>query len=169
MERGAQVSTLHDTDLLARLEQAGVALVLVHAVNPHGFSHLHRTNEDNIDLNRNHIDFGAPLPVNAQYAEVEPLVLPATWPPTAADEAAMAALMAADLEYYTPSKGEREGSPEGFFDGQRANFPEATVTVDHLMAEGDMVAAYTSWTGTFQGDKAVFFGEELDIPEFLRN
>jgi predicted ester cyclase len=81
------------------------------------------------------------------------------------DEAAMAALMAADLEYYTPSKGEREGSPEGFFHGQRANFPEATVTVDQLMAEGEMVAAYTSWTGTFQGDKAVFFGEELDILE----
>jgi predicted ester cyclase len=81
------------------------------------------------------------------------------------DEAAMAALMAAEVEYYTPSKGEREGSPEGFFQGQRANFPEATVTVDQLMAEGDMVAAYTSWTGTFQGDKAVFFGNELDIPE----
>jgi predicted ester cyclase len=80
------------------------------------------------------------------------------------DEAAMAALMAADLEYYTPSKGEREGSPEGFFQGQRANFPEATVTVDQLMAEGDMVAAYTSWTGAFQGDKAVLFGNELDIP-----
>jgi len=83
------------------------------------------------------------------------------------DEAAMAALMAADLEYYTPSKGEREGSPEGFFHGQRANFPEATVTVDQLLADGDMVAAYTSWTGTFQGDKAVFFGKELDIPAGL--
>jgi predicted ester cyclase len=81
------------------------------------------------------------------------------------DEAAMAALMAAEVEYYTPSKGEREGSPEGFFQGQRENFAEATVTVDQLMAEGDMVAAYTTWTGTFQGDKAVFFGEELDIPE----
>jgi predicted ester cyclase len=80
------------------------------------------------------------------------------------DEAAMAALMAADLEYYTPSKGEREGSPEGVFQGQRANFPDVTVTVDQLMAEGDMVAAYTSWTGTFQGDKAVLFGKELDIP-----
>ena len=83
------------------------------------------------------------------------------------DEAAMAALMAENLEYYTPSQGERTGSPEGFFQGQRANFPEATVTVDQLMAEGDMVAAYTTWTGTFQGDKAVFFGEELDIPAGL--
>jgi predicted ester cyclase len=40
-----------------------------------------------------------------------------------------------------------------------------TVTVDQLMAEGDMVAAYTSWSGTFQGDTAMFFGKELDIPE----
>jgi hypothetical protein len=88
---GAQIATLDDADLLTRLEQAGVTLLLVHAVNPHGFSHLHRTNEDNIDLNRNHIDFSAPLPVNAEYAEVEPLVLPATWPPTPADEAAVAA------------------------------------------------------------------------------
>ena len=84
---------------------------------------------------------------------------------SANDEAALAALMAADVEYYTPSMGERTGSPEGFFQGQRANFPEASVTVDQLLAEGDMVAAYTSWSGTFQGDKAVFFGEELDIPE----
>jgi hypothetical protein len=88
---GAQVATLNDTDLLTRLEQAGVALLLVHAVNPHGFSHLHRTNEDNIDLNRNHIDFNAPLPVNAEYPGVEPLVLTATWPPTPADETAVAA------------------------------------------------------------------------------
>jgi hypothetical protein len=88
---GCQVATLHDADLLGRLEAAGVALLLVHAVNPHGFSHLHRTNEDNIDLNRNHIDFGAPLPVNAGYAEVEPFVLPATWPPGPADQAALAA------------------------------------------------------------------------------
>ena len=88
---GCQVAMLNDADLLGRLERAGVALLLVHAVNPHGFSHLHRTNEDNIDLNRNHIDFGAPLPVNAAYADVEPFVLPAQWPPTEADRAAMAA------------------------------------------------------------------------------
>jgi predicted ester cyclase len=84
---------------------------------------------------------------------------------SANDEAAMAALMAADVGHNTPSKGTRTGSPEGFFTGQRANFPEATVTIDLLMAEGDMVAAYTSWTGTFQGDTAVFHGNELDIPE----
>jgi predicted ester cyclase len=81
------------------------------------------------------------------------------------DEAALTALMAADVEYYTPGKGERTGSPAGFFTGQRENFPDATVTVGHLVAEGDMVAAYTSWTGTTQGTKAVFFGNQVDIAE----
>lgn len=84
---------------------------------------------------------------------------------SANDEAAMAAVMAAEVGHNTPSGDTRTGSAEGFFTGQRANFPEATVTIDLLMAEGDMVAAYTSWTGTFQGDTAVFFGNELDIPE----
>lgn len=88
---GCQLATLHDNELLARLGDGGVALLLVHAVNPHGFSHLHRTNEDNIDLNRNHVDFSAQLPVNAAYSEVEPFVLPPTWPPTEKDNAAVAA------------------------------------------------------------------------------
>jgi hypothetical protein len=93
---GGQIATLNDANLLERLEKANVALLLIHAVNPHGFSHLHRTNEDNIDLNRNFVDFNAPLPVNAGYADVEPFVLPPTWPPTAADDAAMAAYIEAN-------------------------------------------------------------------------
>jgi len=31
----------------------GVALVLIHAMNPYGFAYVRRVNEDNIDLNRN--------------------------------------------------------------------------------------------------------------------
>ncbi|MDF2758355.1 MAG: ester cyclase [Thermomicrobiales bacterium] len=84
---------------------------------------------------------------------------------SANDEAAVATLMAADVGHNTPAGDTRTGSPEEFFTGQRVNFPEATVTVDLLMAEGDMVAAYTTWSGTFQGDTAVFFGNALDIPE----
>ena len=58
-----------------------VAVVHVHAVNPHGFSHARRVNEDNVDLNRNFIDFGQPLPVNADYAEIHALLLPCTHRP----------------------------------------------------------------------------------------
>ena len=34
---------------------------LVHAVNPFGFSHYRRVNEDNVDVNRNFIDFSRPV------------------------------------------------------------------------------------------------------------
>ncbi len=47
---------------------------MLHAVNPYGFSHLRRVNEDNVDLNRNFRDFAQPLPVNAAYAEVHALL-----------------------------------------------------------------------------------------------
>lgn len=45
----------------------GVALVLVHAVNPHGFAWQRRVNEDNADLNRNFLDHDGPHPVNPDY------------------------------------------------------------------------------------------------------
>lgn len=127
---GCQVGTLRDDELLARFEAAKVALLLVHAVNPHGFSHLRRTNEDNIDLNRNHIDFGQPLPVNEGYAEVDPLAIPATWPPSAADEAALAAYIEKNgLRAYRTavSKGQYT-VPDGlFYGGQAPSWSNRTI------------------------------------------
>ncbi len=70
------------------------AALYVHALNPHGFSHSRRVTQENVDLNRNCIDFEAPLPVNAGYAEVHDLLLPATWPPAPADDKALAAYAA---------------------------------------------------------------------------
>ncbi len=58
-----------------------MAVVHVPAVNSHGFSHARRVKEDNVDLNRNFIDFAQPLPVNADNAQVRDLLLPKLWPP----------------------------------------------------------------------------------------
>ena len=46
------------------------ALLLLHAVNPHGFAWQRRVTEENVDLNRNWIDFAQPPPVNPGYAEL---------------------------------------------------------------------------------------------------
>ncbi|VVE20405.1 M14 family metallopeptidase [Pandoraea terrigena] len=78
----AQIALLGDAGLKARLEAAGVAILIVHAINPYGFSWLSRTNEDNVDLNRNSIDFTQTLPINADYADLHDLLVPATWPPS---------------------------------------------------------------------------------------
>lgn len=84
---GCQRALLGDEDLLKRIESAGVAVLLVHAVNPYGFSHLRRVNEDNVDMNRNFRDFVDAKELNPAYAGVHDLLLPAEWPPTDANRA----------------------------------------------------------------------------------
>ncbi|MDJ0894579.1 MAG: M14 family metallopeptidase [Alphaproteobacteria bacterium] len=74
---GAQVGLLRD-GLPADLP-ADVAVVLVHAINPHGFAHLRRVTEDNVDLNRNFVDFSASLPEAPAYAELHAMLLPTDW------------------------------------------------------------------------------------------
>ena len=85
------------------------------------------------------------------------------------DDAAAADLAAEGIEYYAPAKGEREGDAEGFLRGQQASFPDAAMTVDLLVAEGDTVAAYVSWSGTLQGETAIVSGREVSIPEGQRD
>jgi hypothetical protein len=88
---GVQVFALHDAEWREKARAQGVAVLYLHALNPHGFSHGRRVTHENCDLNRNFFDFSAPLPVNEDYAELHALLLPAQWPPGAADEAALAA------------------------------------------------------------------------------
>ena len=88
---GCQLALLDDAPMLERARRAGVALLLVHAVNPYGFSWISRTDEGNVDLNRNAQPFdGGPLPANPGYAELHGLLLPPEWPPTEQNRQAIA-------------------------------------------------------------------------------
>ncbi len=104
---GCQVALLHDDGFVALARGAGVAVVFLHAVNPYGFSHLRRTNEDNVDLNRNFRDFRAPPPANAAYADVHGFIVPATWPPPPENEAKIAAYIATHGERASAGGGQR--------------------------------------------------------------
>jgi len=53
-----------------------LAITLIHALNPHGFAWLRRVNEDNVDLNRNFVDFNKPLPENPGYGELRHALVP---------------------------------------------------------------------------------------------
>lgn len=100
------------------------ALVLIHAINPHGFAHERRVNEDNVDLNRNFRDHNTPPPHNAAYAEIHDFLMPADWDGpkrAAADEA---------IKRYIAERGERTFQaavstgqwefPDGLFYGGKA-------------------------------------------------
>ena len=54
----------------------GVAVVLLHALNPWGFAWLRRVNEDNVDINRNFLDHSAPHPENADYDGLDAVLNP---------------------------------------------------------------------------------------------
>lgn len=57
----------------------GANVVVLHALNPWGFSHGSRTDEANVDLNRNFRDFASPLPENPFYGELHADLCPDAW------------------------------------------------------------------------------------------
>lgn len=57
----------------------GVAVLHIHALNPYGFAWLRRTNEDNVDINRNWVDFDRPLASNSLYDELAADLCPSDW------------------------------------------------------------------------------------------
>jgi hypothetical protein len=74
---GAQVDWLR-REQLAKVPE-GTAVMMIHAINPYGFAWNRRVTEDNVDLNRNWIDFTKPLPVNTDYAALSDLICPSDW------------------------------------------------------------------------------------------
>ncbi len=69
-------------------------LLLIHGVNPHGWAWLRRVTEENVDLNRNWVDFSQPLPQNPGYT-----ALHAHYCPTRLDAQTLARSEAAIADY----------------------------------------------------------------------
>ncbi len=61
---------------IASALKPNVRIIMIHAINPYGFAYLRRSNEDNIDLNRNFIDHSKPYPKNDGYAELADVISP---------------------------------------------------------------------------------------------
>jgi hypothetical protein len=117
-----QTAWLEDGGAGQRPEQ--VAVLLIHAVNPHGFAWLRRVNEDNVDLNRNWVDFTRPQPINAGYDQLRSAICPRDW------NAETLARTEAELQAYAAQHGDRGlqtavtggqwNDPEGVFYGGRS-------------------------------------------------
>ncbi|MEP7205690.1 MAG: M14 family metallopeptidase [Casimicrobiaceae bacterium] len=135
---GAQIALLADAEVAAAMRSGAVALLMVHALNPFGFSHLRRANEANIDLNRNFCDFTSLPPDNVLYAELHPYLLPSSWPPTPDNTATLMAFLAkygmAALQ--GAISGGQYAFPDGLFYGGRAPAWSHRVVCDLLQMHG---------------------------------
>lgn len=127
---GCQIAFLHDDAFLRAIDDAGAAVLFVHALNPHGFSFGRRVTEDNVDLNRNFRDFAVSPPVNVAYAEIHALLLPSAWPPPPAEEARLGAWIAAhgEVAFQAAVTGGQYAFPDGlFFGGLRPTWSNRTL------------------------------------------
>ena len=111
---------------------AGLGVLHVHAHNPHGFAHQRRVTEDNVDLNRNFIDFSQPLPENPAYDEVHPWLVPSDWDGPARDaaDAAIAQFIEQNgiFAFQAAVSTGQHGHPDGlFYGGQSPTWSRRTI------------------------------------------
>lgn len=117
---GVQNAVLGDAGILRDAAAMGVAVLLVHAVNPWGFSWLRRWTHENVDLNRNFIEFGdgRGLPRNPGYDALASALVPGVRSSPQAD-AALWAHFHAHGERATQQAiaGGQYAHPDGLFYG----------------------------------------------------
>jgi hypothetical protein len=159
---GVQVAALRDTAWRRRAAEQGVAVLYIHALNPHGFSHWRRTTHENVDLNRNFHDFTAPLPQNKAYRELHPLLIPREWPPTEANMAAIERYIGLHGEkaYQSAITGGQHEFPDGLFFGGTAPSWSNLALREVLRAHGRR-AARIGWIDIHTGLGPSGLGERI--------
>jgi len=131
------------------------AVLLLHAINPHGFAWLRRVNEDGVDLNRNWIDFTHPLPENSGYDQLLGAIIPASLdaPTIAAADAQLLtyAQQHGQVAYESALSAGQYRHPHGlFYGGVAASWSRRLceqVCVDYALAGRTQVALIDFHTG----------------------
>jgi hypothetical protein len=110
-----------------------VAVLFVHGYNGFGWAHDSRANESNVDLNRNMVDFTAPLPANPLYG---PAVHGLFSPPELADDpvtqmreqiAALCERHGRDAVFDAINRGQYSHPDGVYFGGSRTEWSSATL------------------------------------------
>jgi hypothetical protein len=144
----------------------GLAVLMVHAVNPHGFAWLRRVTEDNVDLNRNWIDFGQGAPANQAYDALHDVFCPADWSAEtqAESEAALRRFAAEHGELMlrdAMSRGQYAHADGLFYGGAGPTWPRRTQTAlyqEHLRQAGKVaIIDYHTGLGPWG------FGEQIVV------
>lgn len=160
----AQIALLHDRALHALLKKTDVAILVVHAINPYGFSHLSRTNEENIDLNRNSVDFSRPLPVNTAYDELHALLVPQEWPPSAENARAISDYIERNGQaayQQALTTGQYHHADGMFYGGARTSW--STQLLQTLLSQHATDARHVGWIDFHTGLGPYGHGEKICV------
>lgn len=159
---GVQVYALRDAEWLDKVRSAGVAVLYVHALNPHGFSYGRRVTQENVDLNRNFVDFSQPLPGNPAYDQLHEVIVPAHWPPTAAVQQAMQDFIDAHgLKAWQAAVAQGQyRHPQGvFFGGQAPTWSNQTLR--QVLRQHGQAARQIAWIDVHTGLGPNGYGERI--------
>jgi hypothetical protein len=117
---GAQITMIESLRFAAL--PARTAVLVIHAINPYGFAWLRRVNEDNVDLNRNSIDFTELPSASADFLALAPHLVPLAWPALAAAEPVIGSFIETHgfRRFQEVVTGGQYTHPEGLFYGGRA-------------------------------------------------
>lgn len=128
---GAQIDWLRSGEA-ARMPE-GTAALLIHAANPYGFAWMRRVTEENVDLNRNWVDFNKQLPENLGYETLRAALLPREW--TAKSRVASAEVFGAYIgahglsSFQSVVSGGQYTDPQGlFYGGQKPTWARRTLS-----------------------------------------
>ena len=159
---GVQVAALGDSTWHDKAQASGVAVLYIHGLNPYGFSHLRRTTHENVDLNRNFHDFSRPLPVNEAYREVQPLLLPNEWPPSADNAAEIGRFVTSrgqDAYQAAITRGQHEFAQGLFFGGTEACW--SNLALREVLRRHGRRAARIAWIDIHTGLGPAGVGERI--------
>jgi hypothetical protein len=149
---------------------------MIHAINPYGFAWLRRVTHENVDLNRNWVNFDLPLPTNGAYDELHPALCPSEW--TDASRAASGAAIGAFVQRHGEAALQRAVSggqyahPGGvFYGGRAATWSRRTQTAlfEHYLQKASKIAILDYHTGLGPwGFASQIVTQPRPSPQFVR-
>jgi len=154
----------------------GVAVVMVHALNPYGFSHLRRFNKDNVDPNHNFGDHSKPYPGNPGYENLADAISPKSMSMWANTKARLRflwyRLKNGKLKLKEAISGGQHTHPQGlFYGGQSDAWSNKTIRViaSRYLSNAEQVVVVDFHTGLGPyGHAEVILNENEDSPAYRR-
>jgi hypothetical protein len=158
-------------------QKDSTGLLIIHILNPHGFSNFRRTNSQNVDLNRNF--FSEPLPTNSAYQKMQWLLEPKA-PASTSLLSKWRFFVGVSWFYITHGKkailntlSGQSHSPQGLYFSGTENQPETLIVQNWILQiaqDFSTVLHIDLHTGFGERSKLHFYGsEEFRKPEQLQS